>query len=111
MPLGQPGASQGVFVVRREAWAVIKGPARPADNGFRARRHPICRAAHESDFPKGTTMKKLFYILIVLLLYGLVWVAQASQAALSPLSDHELEAIGGQGGIVLSADHLGLVLR
>jgi hypothetical protein len=38
---------------------------------------------------QGTTMKKIVYIILVLLIYGLVWFAQASHAAVSPFSDNK----------------------
>jgi hypothetical protein len=38
-------------------------------------------------FHQGTTMKKIVYIILVLLIYGLVWFAQASHADISPFSD------------------------
>jgi hypothetical protein len=46
-------------------------------------------------------MKKVIYVMTVLLIYGLVWFAQASQGALSPLCDSHLEAIRNQSGIVI----------
>jgi hypothetical protein len=80
---------------------VIKGSALPADNGLSIDNRPACRAGNESDTPKGAEMKKVLYILTVLLIYGLVWFAQASQGALSPPRDSKLEAIHSQSRIVI----------